>query len=83
MLHQTRQRQRRIIQQRQARVNDLGEVVRRDVGRHADRDTRLPIDEQIRDTRGQHRGLVLRLVVVRNEIDGFFVDVREQLVRHA
>ncbi len=83
MLHQAGERQRRIIQQRQAGVYDLGQIVRRDVGGHADRDTRLPIDEQIRDARGQHGGLVLRLVVVRIEIDGLFLDVRQQLVRHA
>jgi len=56
--------------------------VRRDVGRHADRDARLPVDEQIRNTGRQDRGLVLRLVVVRTEIDRFLLDVREQLVRH-
>ncbi len=81
MLHQGCQRQRRIVQQRQAGVHDLGEIMGRDVGRHADRDTRLPIDEQVRDACGQHRRLVLGLVVVRGEIDGFFLDVRQQLMR--
>ena len=59
VLHQRCQRQRRIIQQRDARVDGLGEVVRRDVGRHADRDAGLPVDQQVRDARRQHRGLEL------------------------
>ena len=65
VLHQRGERQRRIIQQRQAGVDGLGEVVRRDVGRHADRDAGLAVDQQVRDARRQHRGLVLGLVVVR------------------
>ncbi len=83
VLHQRRQWQRRIIQQGDARVDGLGEIVRRDVGRHADRDAGLPVHQQVRHARRQHRGLLLGLVVVGREIDRFLVDVREQLVRDA
>jgi len=57
--------------------------VRRNIGGHAHRDARLPIDEQVRHTRGQNGRLVLRLVVVRDEVDRLLVDVGEQLVREA
>ena len=73
----------RIIQQRDARVDGLGEIVRRDVGRHADRDAGLPVHQQVRHARRQHRGLLLGLVVVGREIDRLLVDVRQQLVRDA
>ena len=48
VLHQIRERDRRVIQQRKAGVDDLRQVVRRDVGGHADRDARLTVDQQVR-----------------------------------
>src|SRR5438309_3577827 len=43
--------------ERDTGVDDLGEVVRRDVGRHADGDTAATIDDEVGDARGQHGGL--------------------------
>ena len=86
VLHQRRQGGRRVIQQRQAGIDRLGDVVRRDIGRHAHRDAGLPVDEQVGHARRQHRGLVLGFIVVGDEVDGFLVDVRQQLAgdaRHA
>ena len=81
VLHQPGERQRRIVDQRQQRVGDLGQVVRRNVGRHADRDAGGAVDQQVRNARRQHRRLVLGLVVVGDEVDRFLVDVGQQLVR--
>ena len=67
-------------EQREAGVDDFAQVVRRDVGRHADRDARRAVDEQVRQPRRQHRRLLLLAVVIRDEIDGLLVDVGEQLV---
>ena len=39
------------------------------------------VDEQVGQPRRQHRRLLLLAVVVRDEIDGFLVDVGEELVR--
>ena len=39
-----------------------------------------PLIEQVGQPRRQHRRLLLLAVVVRHEIDGFLVDVGEQLV---
>ena len=82
-LHQVDERDLGVVEHREAGVHDLGEVVRRDVGRHADRDARGTVDQQVRDARGHHRRFGQRLVVVRDEVDGLAVDVREQLSRHA
>src|SRR3712207_7377817 len=51
-------------------VDHLAQVVRRDVGGHADRDPARAVDQQVRDARRQHRGLLLGAVVVGLEIDG-------------
>jgi hypothetical protein len=59
-------------------VDDLGEVVRRDVGGHADGDARRAVDQQVRDRRGQHRGLGRRLVEVRDEVDRVLVEIGHQ-----
>ena len=73
--------ERRIVDQRDAGVDHLAEIVRRDVGRHADGDAAGAVDQQIGEARRQHHRLALGAVVVRAEIDGVLVDVLEQ--RHA
>ena len=60
-------------------LGDLAEVVRRDLGGHADRDALGPVDEQVREPGGQHHGLGGPAVVVRPEIDGVLVDVPQHL----
>jgi sulfur carrier protein ThiS len=60
--------------------------VRRDVGGHAHRDAGRAVHQQVREARRQHRRFLFLLVVVGLEIDGFLVDVGQQLVgeaRHA
>ena len=76
----------RPLDHRQTGLDDLAQVVRRDIGRHAHRDTRGTIDQQIGEARWQDLGLVLRLVVIRREFDGFLVQVLQQAMgdaRHA
>ena len=62
-----------------AGVDRLGQVVRRDVGGHADRDAGRAVDEQVREPRRQHRRLALPAVVVGHEVDGVGVDVAQEL----
>src|SRR5690606_11460212 len=57
MLDQLRDADRRILEQRKARIDDLAEVVRRNIRRHADRDARRAVDQQIWDARRENRGL--------------------------
>ncbi len=64
----------RVLDQVPQRLHDLDEVVRRDVGGHADRDARRPVDQQVGQRRGQHRRLLEPAVVVRLEVDGVLVE---------
>ena len=81
VLHQALGRDRRIVDQGDGRVDDLAEVVRRDVRRHADRDAGRAVHEQVREARGQHRRKLLSLVVVRLEVDDVLVEIAQHLRR--
>ena len=70
--------ERGIVDQRDAGVDHLAEIVRRDVGRHADGDAAGAVDQEIREARRQNDRLSLVAVVVGLEVDGVLVDVREQ-----
>ena len=63
-------------------AGDLAQVVRRDVRRHADRDARRAVDEQVREPRRHDERLLPGAVVVGGEVDGVGVDVAEHLARH-
>ena len=60
-------------------VNDLADVVRRDIGGHADRYTRGAVDQKVRNSRRENRGFLLCLIKVRDELNGILVDIREHL----
>ena len=64
-----------VLEQMDRRRDDLDEVVRRHVRRHADRDAGRAVDEQVRVGRGQHRGLLELAVVVGDEVDDVLVEV--------
>ena len=67
-----------IVEVGHAGVDDFAQVVRRDVGRHADRDAAGAVDEQVRELGRQDRRLHQAVVVVGLEVDGFLVEVVEQ-----
>jgi hypothetical protein len=79
--HQLGERDVRVAHDRDAPVDDLFEVVRRDVGGHTDRDARAAVDQQVGDARRQDERLLERVVVVRPVLDGLLLDVGEELVR--
>ena len=64
----------RVGQQVARRVDDLDQVVRDHVGRHADGDAGGPVDEQVRHRGRQDRRLRERPVVVVDEVDGLLVE---------
>jgi hypothetical protein len=70
-----------VAHQRDRRGRDLAQVVRRDLGRHADRDARGAVEQHHRQPRGQQRRLLGRAVVVRHELDRPLVDLVEQQPR--
>ena len=61
------------------RVDHLAQVVRRDVRRHPDGDTRRAVDEQIGKARRQHERFVARAVVVGREVDRVHVEIAQHL----
>ena len=71
----------RILHQSDRRIHDLSQVVRRNVGRHADGDSVRSIDQKIGNAGGKHRWLSCGLVIIRYEIDSVFVDIGEHLAR--
>src|SRR5204862_6803465 len=78
-LHQLAEGDLRIGDHGDACVDDLAQVVRRHVRRHADGDPTGPIDQEVRKSRRQDDGFELVAVVIRDEIDGFLLDVAEEL----
>ncbi len=59
-------------------VDDLAEIVRRDVGGHADGDAGAAVDEQVRERRRENGRLRGRLVVVGDEVDRVLLHVLHQ-----
>ena len=80
VLHKIAERGVRILEHAHAGVDDLGEVVRRDIRRHADGDARAAVDEQIREAARQHARLAAGLVKVRIPVHGVLVDVAQHFV---
>ena len=68
----------RFLYQQNGGVDDLGEIVRRNIGGHAHRDARRSVDQQIRNARRQHLGLHAALVEVGPEVDRFLVEIFKQ-----
>ena len=71
----------RLVDQMQRGVAELGGVVRRDRGRHADRDALRAVGEQVRKAAGQHDRLFRLAVVIGAEFDAVLVDAVEQQPR--
>ncbi len=67
-----------MLDQVDRRVDDFRQIVRRNVGRHADRDSARSVHQKIGHARRQNLGLLFGVVVVRLEIHRLFVDVFQQ-----
>ena len=64
-----------VVDQVDDAIANLAQVVRRDVGGHADGDARRAVEQQIGQARWQHGWLFAVAVVVGPEIHGVTVDV--------
>ena len=62
--------------------NYLAQIVRRDVGGHADGNAVGAVDKQVRIACRQHGGLLQAFVIVGHKVDGVFVDILNQSMRH-
>ncbi len=72
-----------ILDQRQTAVDYLGEVVRRNVGRHAHRNTGGAVDQQVGNLGGHDSRDHLGAVIVGHPVHGLFVQIRQQLMGDA
>ena len=75
VLHQLGQRDLGVVDLRADRLDHFAEVVRREIGGHAHRDTGAAVDEEVRERRRQDGWLRLRTVIVRNHVDRVLVEV--------
>jgi hypothetical protein len=64
------------------RVDDLGEVVRRDIRGHAHRDALRAVYQQVGETAGENNRFLELAGVVVDEVDGVLVDIGEHVERH-
>ena len=69
----------RVLDEVNRRVEDLAQVVGRDVGGHADRDAARAVHEEVRYARREDERLLLRVVEVRAEVDALLLDVGQEL----
>ena len=76
-IEQIAQRRVGMIDEVDGALDRLAQVVRRDVRRHAHRDPRRAVHQEIRKPRRQHQGFGGGVVEVRAELDGLLVDVGE------
>ena len=72
-----------IVDQRDDRVGDLAEIVRRNVRRHADCDAARAVDEQLRQPSRKNARLDALIIEVRDERNGLFIDVGENVERRS
>ncbi len=77
-LHQPRMLDMRIVDHLERRIDDLGDIVARDIGRHAHRDAARAIGEQIGEQAGKDLRLLLLAIVGRDEIDRPLVEPLHQ-----
>ena len=82
VLHQPVQIDVRIVNIGNSSIDDLTDVMRRDIGCHTNGNTRSTIDEERRNARGQNTGLGARVVVVRHHIHRLLLDVLHHHFSH-
>ena len=75
-------RDRGILEEGEAAIDHLAQVMRRDIGRHANRDAARAVNQQVGESRRQHCRFAPAAVVVVGEIDGVLVEIVEQAVSH-
>ena len=68
-----------LVDQQDGGVDDFAQIVRRNVGGHADGDAAGAVDQQIRNARRKDEGLFAGLIEIGNEVDGFFFEIGENI----
>ena len=78
VLHERARHRVGLIQQVDAGLRNFTQVVRRNVGGHADRDALRAVEQHVRQARRQERGLLQRAVEVRLPVDGAVRELGQQ-----
>ena len=65
------------------RVDDLAEVVRWNIGRHADRNADAAVDQQVREAAGQNRRLLQTVIEVGHHGNDVLVEIPHHFVGNA
>ena len=81
VFHKVGERGLGVIEDAQAGVDGLGEVVGRDIRCHADGDAARAVHEQVREAAGEHARLLARFVEVRVPVHGVLFEVTEHFIR--
>ena len=82
-VHQLRDGAVRVIHSVHGGVNDLAQVMGRDIGRHTDRDTHGAVDQQVREPGGQDGGFLEAVIEVGHHRHDVLVDIPEHFVRQS
>ena len=69
-----------IIQHADAGIDDLGQIVGRNVGSHTNGDTGRTVYQQVGETAGQHSGFLAAFVKVGVPVDGLLIDIPQHLI---
>jgi len=77
--HQPFEREILILHQGKGAVDDLPQVVRRNLGRHADGDPVRAVDQQVREHARKDRGLLRGAVEIRPPVDRVLVQVSQHV----
>ena len=78
MLHQIFDADRLVIEPGADGIDDFAQIVRRDIGCHADSNARGAVDQKVGKTRRQHNRLGFRTIVIVLKVDCILVDIGEQ-----
>ena len=70
------------LDQMQTGINQFGNIVRRDIRRHAHRDPAGAVRQKVRERCGQNNGFFQRAVIVRAEVDGVFIQTVQHRLGH-
>ena len=69
-----------VVYKMYGRAYDFAQVMRRDVGRHAHRDAKRAVEEEVRDGGRQYGRLLFRTVVVRDPVHRLFFKIGEEFL---
>jgi len=70
-----------LIQEVDDRIDQFPQVMRRDIGRHSDRNSAGPVEQQIGQGGRQDNRFVQGIIKIAGEIDRVFIDIIQQFHR--